>query len=136
MAASAPGCSSMEACCAPTRFRERGGLGVGHEDIYVIHNGQLIPPPEPVRRSLPSIALRVLDANGRAAVLGDLLRIYAHAQREDAGFRVGHDSGPRDPRVGRGVRPGEDARALRTGLRGGAGAVALVRQPAWLDLRP
>ena len=62
-------------------FRERGGLGVGREDIYVIHNGQLIPPPEPVRRSLPSIAIRVLDATGRAAVLGDLLRIHAHAQR-------------------------------------------------------
>lgn len=68
-------------------FRERGGLGLGREDIYIIHNGQLEPPPEPVRRSLPSIALRVIDAAGRAAITGDLLRIHGHALQEDAGFR-------------------------------------------------
>lgn len=67
-------------------FRQRGGRGVGHEDIYVIHNGQLITLPDPVRRSVPAIALRVLEATGRAAVLGDLLRIHAHAEREGAGF--------------------------------------------------
>ncbi len=67
--------------------RDRGGHGgTGREDIFVIHNGQLIPPPEPVRRSLPTIALRVIDASGRAAALGDLLRIHAYAQREQAGF--------------------------------------------------
>jgi Patatin-like phospholipase len=68
-------------------FRDRGGLGVGHEDIFVIHNGQLIPPPDAVRRSLPAIATRVIDASGRAAVLGDLHRINAYAQREGASFQ-------------------------------------------------
>ncbi len=68
-------------------FRDRGGRGVGHEDIFVIHNGQLFPLPDPVRRSLPAIALRVLDASGRAAVLGDLFRIYGYAQQEGASFQ-------------------------------------------------
>jgi len=67
-------------------FRDRGGLGKGHQDIFVIHNGQLIPVPDPIRRSLPAIALRVVDATSRAAVLGDLFRIYSVAQRTDAGF--------------------------------------------------
>ena len=67
-------------------MQQRGGLGPGREDIYVIHNGQLIPVSDPIPRSLPSIALRVLDASGRAAVVGDLFRIYNFAQREGAGF--------------------------------------------------
>ena len=71
----------------PSIFRERGGLGMGHEDIFVIHNGQLFPLPDPVRRSLPAIALRVLDAAGRSAVVGDLFRIYGYAQREGASFQ-------------------------------------------------
>ena len=69
-----------------TAFRDRGGLGMGHQDIFVIHNGQLVPVPDPIRRSVPAIARRVIDASGRAAVLGDLIRIYGIAQRTDAGF--------------------------------------------------
>ncbi len=69
-------------------IRERGGLGgAGREDIFVIHNGQLVPQPEPVPRSLASIAARSIDASGRTAVLGDLLRINAYAQREGGSFR-------------------------------------------------
>jgi hypothetical protein len=69
-------------------IRERGGLGgAGREDIFVIHNGQLVPPPEPVQRSLAQIAARSIDASGRAAVLGDLIRIYGYAQREGGSFR-------------------------------------------------
>jgi hypothetical protein len=67
-------------------FRERGGLGVGSEDIFVIHNGQLYTVPDPIRRSLPAIALRVLDTSGRAAVVGDLFRIYGFARQEGASF--------------------------------------------------
>jgi len=68
--------------------RERGGHGgIGYEDIFVIHNGQLIPIPEPISRSLPAIAARVIDASGRTAALGDLFRIYSYAQREQAGFQ-------------------------------------------------
>ena len=68
--------------------RQRGGHGgAGFEDIFIIHNGQLIPQPEPVGRSLPQIAVRVIDASGRAAVVGDLFRIFSHAQREQAGFQ-------------------------------------------------
>jgi hypothetical protein len=69
-------------------IRERGGIGgTGKEDIYVIHNGQLVPLPDPIGRSLSAIAVRVIDASGRAAAVGDLFRIYAYAQREDAAFR-------------------------------------------------
>jgi hypothetical protein len=68
--------------------RERGGHGgVGHEDIFVIHNGQLVPIPEPISRSLAAIAGRVIDASGRTAAIGDLFRIYSYAQREQAGFQ-------------------------------------------------
>ncbi|MCV2353348.1 patatin-like phospholipase family protein [Paucibacter sp. B2R-40] len=68
-------------------IQERGGLGVGREDFFVIHNGQLLPVPDPVPRSMSAIAIRVLDATGRVAVLGDLFRIYGHAQQQGAGFQ-------------------------------------------------
>jgi predicted acylesterase/phospholipase RssA len=69
-------------------IRERGGHGgKGQEDIFVIHNGQLIPKPDPVRRSLAAIAFRVIDASGRTAATGDLFRIYSYAQREQASFQ-------------------------------------------------
>jgi hypothetical protein len=68
--------------------RERGGQGgVGREAIFVIHNGQLIPQPDPINRSLAAIAARVIDASGRAAAVGDLFRIHSYAQREQASFQ-------------------------------------------------
>lgn len=71
----------------PAVIRMRGGRGKGQEDIFVIHNGQLIPLGDPIRRSLPAIAMRVLDASGRAAVVADLFRIYGYAQQEQATFQ-------------------------------------------------
>jgi len=69
-------------------IRERGGHGgAGREDIFVIHNGQLVPIPEPIPRSLAAIAVRVLDTSGRAAALGDIFRIYSYAQTQQAGFQ-------------------------------------------------
>ena len=68
--------------------RRRGGHGgVGKEDIFVIHNGQLIPEPDPINRTLPEIAARVIDASGRTAALGDLFRIHSYALQEGASFR-------------------------------------------------
>jgi hypothetical protein len=43
-------------------FGERGGLGAGREDIFVIHNGQLISAPSPTPRSLRGITARVIKA--------------------------------------------------------------------------
>ena len=69
-------------------MRDRGGHGgIGKEDIYVIHNGQLIPQPDPVDRSLSQIAVRVIDATGRAAALGDMFRIQSYAHQEGGTFR-------------------------------------------------
>jgi hypothetical protein len=69
-------------------IRHRGGHGgSGVEDIFVIHNGQLIPKPDPIGRSLSEIAVRVIDASGRAAAVGDLFRIYSYARDEGGSFR-------------------------------------------------
>lgn len=69
-------------------MRERGGTGGrGREDVYVIHNGQLIPQPDPIQRSLAQISVRVIDASGRAAAVGDLFRIYSYVQDEGGSFR-------------------------------------------------
>jgi hypothetical protein len=67
-------------------IRERGGLGVGREDYFVIHNGQLGPVPEQTQRTLGSIARRTLESAGKSAVVGDLFRVYAVARREEAGY--------------------------------------------------
>lgn len=71
----------------PSLIRDRAGRGAGREDIFVIHNGQLRADPSPTPRSLRGIALRVLEASGRAAVVGDLFRIYAFALHEQAGYQ-------------------------------------------------
>ena len=72
----------------PSVIRERGRQDGhrGREDIFIVHNGQLFQGPLPTRRTVPGIALRVLDAAGRAGVIGDLFRIHAVARTEGAGF--------------------------------------------------
>ncbi len=60
--------------------------GPGREDIYIIHNGQLGPVHGKTRRTLASIAYRSIDAAAKAAVIGDLFRIYTSAQRSQSGF--------------------------------------------------
>jgi hypothetical protein len=71
----------------PSILRERGGRGIGRENVFIIHNGQLRANPSPTSRTLRGIATRSLDAAGRSAVIGDLFRIYAFTLREDAGFQ-------------------------------------------------
>ena len=71
----------------PSLIRERAGLGAGREDIFVIHNGQLITDPSPTSRSLRGITARVVEVSGRAGVVGALFVIYAFAQREQASFQ-------------------------------------------------
>src|SRR5215510_11566352 len=70
----------------PSIIRERGGRGAGREDIFVIHNGQLLPVAEQIPRSLRGIALRTLESAARAGVVGDLFRIRAFAREARAGF--------------------------------------------------
>jgi predicted acylesterase/phospholipase RssA len=71
----------------PTVIRERAGRGAARDDIFVIHNGKLLAEPSPAQRSLRSIAVRVLEASGRAGLVGDFFRIYAFAQREQSDFQ-------------------------------------------------
>jgi len=63
------------------------GRGVGQEDIFVIHNGQLPPVPRVTRRSVRAIGSRAFESTRKAAFVGDLFRIYAVAVREEAGFK-------------------------------------------------
>jgi hypothetical protein len=63
------------------------GRGQGREDIFVIHNGQLLPVPAPTSRSLLSIGMRALGLAAKSATIGDLFRIYALSLRESAGFK-------------------------------------------------
>lgn len=58
-----------------------------HDEIFVIHNGQLDPPPGPTVRSLRGIAARVIESSSRSTIIGDLFREYAFAQRNGSGFR-------------------------------------------------
>ncbi|HEY0661261.1 MAG TPA: patatin-like phospholipase family protein [Lysobacter sp.] len=66
-------------------YRAAGRTRV-HEDIFVIHNGQLNPPPSPTPRSLRGIAARVIETSGRSTIVGDLFREFLFAQRNGAGF--------------------------------------------------
>ena len=67
--------------------REGVGRGPAREEIYVIHNGQLLPVAAVTRRSVRAIAGRTFDSATKAAFVGDLFRIYAVALREQAGFQ-------------------------------------------------
>jgi hypothetical protein len=66
----------------------RAGVGRGEarEDIYIIHNGQVLPVAEQTTRSLRGIALRTFSSATKSAFVGDLFRIYSVAVREQAGF--------------------------------------------------
>jgi len=63
------------------------GRGIGQEDIFVIHNGQLPPVPRATPRSVRAIAARSFESASKAAFVGDLFRIYSVAVREQAGFK-------------------------------------------------
>lgn len=68
------------------RARDAAGRPRGHEDLFIIHNGQLLPVPEPTPRTLRGIAMRVFDSSGKAAVVGDLFRIFAITSRDETGY--------------------------------------------------
>jgi hypothetical protein len=61
--------------------------GQGREDIFVIHNGQLLPVPATTSRSLRSIATRAFELAAKSKTIGDLFRIYAVSLRKSAGFK-------------------------------------------------
>jgi len=62
------------------------GRGVGREELYIIHNGQLLPKPRETPRSLRGIGIRTFESASKSAVVGDLFRIYAVTRREQAGY--------------------------------------------------
>lgn len=72
---------------SPRRAREAAGTPPARDDIYVIHNGQLVPArTTPVARSVGAISARVLDTAARSAVIGDLFRVYTITRREQGRF--------------------------------------------------
>ena len=66
--------------------RDAAGKAGTPADIYIIHNGQLLPNPQSTPRSLRGIASRVFESSGKSAVVGDLFRIYTVSRRENAGY--------------------------------------------------
>jgi hypothetical protein len=60
-------------------FKPAGG-------IYIIRNGQVIPEPQNIDRNLAEISGRIIDSMIKAAVVGDLYRIYAFTQRDGMDF--------------------------------------------------
>jgi hypothetical protein len=69
-----------------TAAREGVGRGTSREEVYIIHNGQLLSSPEVTPRSLRGIGLRTFASASKSAVIGDLFRIYVVTLREQAGF--------------------------------------------------
>jgi hypothetical protein len=70
----------------PSLARSQAHEGLAHDDLYVIHNGQLFAQPSPTKRTVRGIALRSMEAAARASMVDELIRIYAFALREDAGY--------------------------------------------------
>jgi len=66
--------------------REGVARGQGAEDIFIVHNGQLLPVPGTTNRSLRSIGARAFSAAAKASTLGDLFRIFAFSLRNGAGY--------------------------------------------------
>lgn len=70
-----------------TAVRQRSVPLAAHEEVYVIHNGQLRPRPLQTRRTIVGIATRAFDGFARAGTIGDLFQIYAVTLRDGMGFR-------------------------------------------------
>ncbi len=70
----------------PSLARRQAGSRPGRDELFVIHNGQLFATPSPTKRTVRGIALRSMEAAARASMLDELVRIYAFALREDAGY--------------------------------------------------
>lgn len=70
-----------------TAARQHSIRAPAHEEVYVIHNGQLRPRPLQTRRTIVGIATRAFDGFARAGTIGDLFQIYAVTLRDGMGFR-------------------------------------------------
>jgi hypothetical protein len=66
--------------------REGVGRGQAVEDIFIVHNGQLLPVSGTTSRSLRSIGTRAFSAAAKSATLGDLFRIFAFSLRNATGY--------------------------------------------------
>jgi hypothetical protein len=68
------------------QLRQEAGRGASREDVYVIHNGQLATSPGLTRRTIPSVALRTLEAATHSGMIGDLFRIFAVTTFDGSGY--------------------------------------------------
>ena len=97
-------------------IRERGGLGgAGREDIFVIHNGQLVPTAR-AGAALAGVDRRALDrcvgAHRRTGRPAAHQRLCAARRRQ---LPLDHDPARREHGRRRGLRSGPDASAVRPG---------------------
>jgi len=68
------------------RLLQDAGRSSARNDVYVIHNGQLAESPGLTRRTIPSVALRTLEAATHSGMINDLFRIFAVTTFERSGF--------------------------------------------------
>jgi hypothetical protein len=68
------------------RLLQEAGRSSARQDVYVIHNGQLAESPGLTRRTIPSVALRTLEAATHSGMINDLFRIFAVTTFERSGF--------------------------------------------------
>lgn len=61
--------------------------GKVEQNLYVIRNGWVSPAFDPVKRSLPSIAMRAVLTMFKASGVNDLWRLYITARDDDVKFR-------------------------------------------------
>ena len=125
-AGSAPASSSPAACSASRRAGRRRSRS-GREEVYIIHNGQLLPSPDTTPRSLRSIALRTFESASKSAVVGDLFRIYAVTLRDRPG-----STGSRFPRLSSSLGTSCSTRSRCATVRPGAPA-RLTESPWFTD---
>jgi hypothetical protein len=62
------------------------GRESARQNVFVIHNGQLAASPGLTRRTIPSVALRTLEAATHSGMINDLFRIFAVTTFERSGF--------------------------------------------------
>ena len=107
------------------------GRGVGREDIYIIHNGQLLPVPEQTTRSLRSIAMRVVRLSDQGRVRRRFVPHLCRRGARTGRFFLDHHSRRRGTGRRPIVRSCSDGPAIRSRVPQRARGTDMGRRAAW-----